>query len=81
MSIDAPLDLTLQIVMTVIAGIAAQVIAEYVKIPGIVFLLMFRTFLGLSGLGLLHPDRFGDGLEVLVALLVAVVLFEGGFNL
>ncbi|KAM3091825.1 cation:proton antiporter [Phormidesmis sp. 146-35] len=81
MPIDAPLDLTLQIVITVIAGIGAQVIAEYVKIPGIVFLLMFGIFLGPSGLGLLHPDRFGDGLEVLVALLVAVILFEGGFNL
>ena len=30
---------------------------------------------------MLHPDRLGNGLEVLVALLVAVILFEGGFNL
>ena len=78
---DAPLDLTLQIVITVIAGIGAQVLAEFVKIPGIVFLLIFGILLGPSAFGVLHPDRLGSGLEVLVALLVAVILFEGGFNL
>ena len=78
---DAPLDLTLQIVITVIAGIGAQVLAEFVKITGIVFLLVFGILLGPSALGVLHPDRLGNGLEVLVALLVAVILFEGGFNL
>ncbi|PSB21292.1 sodium:proton antiporter [Phormidesmis priestleyi ULC007] len=78
---DAPLDLTLQIVITVIAGIGAQVLAEFVKIPGIVFLLIFGILLGPSAFGVLHPDRLGNGLEVLVALLVAVILFEGGFNL
>lgn len=78
---DAPLDITLQIVITVIAGIGAQVLAEFVKIPGIVFLLMFGILLGPSALGVLHPDRLGNGLEVLVALLVALILFEGGFNL
>ena len=47
---DAPLDLTLQIVITVIAGIGAQVLAEFVKIPGIVFLLVFGILLGPSAL-------------------------------
>jgi NhaP-type Na+/H+ or K+/H+ antiporter len=78
---DAPLDITLQIVITVLAGIAAQVIAELVQIPGIVFLLIFGILLGPSALGLLHPEQLGTGLEVVVALLVAVILFEGGFNL
>ncbi len=78
---DAPLDITLQIVITVIAGIGAQVLAEFVKIPGIVFLLIFGIVLGPSATGVLHPDRLGNGLEVLVSLLVAVILFEGGFNL
>ncbi len=78
---DTPLDTTLQIVITVVAGIGAQVLAEFVKIPGIVFLLIFGILLGPSAVGVLHPDRLGNGLEVLVALLVAVILFEGGFNL
>ncbi|MEB3293986.1 MAG: cation:proton antiporter [Synechococcales bacterium] len=75
------LELTLQIIVTVIAGISAQVLAEWLRIPGIVFLLSFGILLGSSGLGWLHPNHFGEGLEVLVALLVAIILFEGGFNL
>lgn len=78
---DSSLTITLQIVITVIAGIAAQVIAELVQVPGIVFLLIIGIVLGPSVLGWLHPDQLGIGLEVMVSLLVAVILFEGGFNL
>jgi NhaP-type Na+/H+ or K+/H+ antiporter len=78
---DSPLDITLQIVITVIAGIGAQVIAEFVQVPGIVFLLLIGILLGPSVLGWLHPELLGVGLEVMVALLVAIILFEGGFNL
>ncbi len=77
----APLAITLQIVATVIAGIGAQVLAEYLKIPGIVLLLLFGIVLGPSGIGVLHPELLGDGLEVLVGLLVAIILFDGGFSL
>jgi NhaP-type Na+/H+ or K+/H+ antiporter len=78
---NASLDLTLQIILTVVAGIGAQVLAEFLKVPGIVFLLLFGILLGPSALGLLHPELLGTGLEVIVSLLVAVILFEGGFNL
>jgi NhaP-type Na+/H+ or K+/H+ antiporter len=78
---EAPLDITLQIILTVIGGIGAQVLAEFLKIPGIVFLLLFGIVLGPSVLGFLHPDLLGVGLEVIVSLLVALILFEGGFNL
>jgi NhaP-type Na+/H+ or K+/H+ antiporter len=78
---DATLATTLQIVITVMAGIGAQVVAEWVQIPAIVFLLLFGVVLGSSVLNWLHPDQLGTGLEVLIALLVAVILFEGGFNL
>ncbi|OUC16617.1 MAG: sodium:proton antiporter [Alkalinema sp. CACIAM 70d] len=78
---STPLQLTLQIIFTVLAGISAQVLAEFLKIPGIVLLLLFGIALGPSGLGIIHPSSLGDGLEVIVALLVAIILFEGGFNL
>ena len=78
---EAPLNLTLQMILTVVAGIGAQVLAEFLKVPGIVFLLLFGILLGPSVLGVLYPDRLGVGLEVIVPLLVAVILFEGGFNL
>jgi NhaP-type Na+/H+ or K+/H+ antiporter/Trk K+ transport system NAD-binding subunit len=78
---EGSFELTLQMVMAVLAGISAQVVAEYLKVPSIVFLLMFGILLGRDGLGVLHPQQLGVGLEVIVALSVAVILFEGGLNL
>ena len=78
---EGSFELTLQMILAVLAGIGAQVIAEFLKVPSIVFLLMFGILLGPDGLGFLHPQRLGVGLEVIVALSVAVILFEGGLNL
>ncbi|MEB3191591.1 MAG: cation:proton antiporter [Snowella sp.] len=78
---EGSFNLTLQIILTVLAGISAQVVAAYLKVPSIVFLLLFGILLGRNGLHLLHPQQLGDGLEVIVALSVAIILFEGGLNL
>ncbi len=78
---EASFQITLTIAIAVIAGIGAQVIAEYLKVPSIVFLLLFGIVLGSDGTGLLHPQLLGAGLEVIVALATAVILFEGGLNL
>lgn len=78
---DGSFTITLQIVIAVCAGITAQVLGETFKIPGIVFLLLIGIALGSDGLNLLHPSDLGVGLEVIVALLVAIILFEGGLNL
>ncbi|WP_045056169.1 cation:proton antiporter [Aliterella atlantica] len=78
---EASFEITLQIAIAVVAGIGAQVLAEYLKVPSIVFLLLFGIVLGADGTGLLHPQLLGAGLEVIVALATAVILFEGGLNL
>ena len=78
---EGSFDITLQIVIAVLAGISAQVIAEYFQVPSIVFLLLFGILLGADILDILHPHNLGLGLEVLVALSVAIILFEGGLNL
>lgn len=78
---EASFEITLQMVIAVIAGIGAQVLAEYLKIPSIVFLLLFGIVLGSDGISVLHPQALGAGLEVIVALATAVILFEGGLNL
>lgn len=78
---EGNLELTLLIVIAVVAGIAAQVVAAFIKVPSIVFLLLFGIALGPSGLGLLNPHLLGKGLEVIVSLSVAIILFEGGLNL
>ena len=81
MGMEENLELTLLMVITVAAGITAQIIAAYLKVPSIVFLLMFGIALGPSALGILDPHLLGSGLEVIVSLSVAIILFEGGLNL
>ncbi len=61
-------------------GIGAQVLARWLRIPGIVLLLLFGIILGPSGVGLLEPSLLGGGLEVIVSLAIALILFEGGLN-
>ena len=78
---EGSFEITLQIVIAVLAGISAQVVAEYFQVPSIVFLLIFGILLGGDSLNILHPHDLGIGLEVLVALSVAIILFEGGLNL
>ena len=78
---EGSFEITLQIVIAVLAGISAQVVAEYFQVPSIVFLLLFGILLGADSFNILHPHELGVGLEVLVALSVAIILFEGGLNL
>ncbi|MGD1858383.1 MAG: cation:proton antiporter [Leptolyngbyaceae cyanobacterium] len=78
---DNSFEITAQIVLTVLAGISAQVIGEYLKVPSIIFLLLFGIGLGQDGIGLIRPTELGIGLEVLVSLSVALILFEGGLSL
>jgi NhaP-type Na+/H+ or K+/H+ antiporter len=78
---DAALEIMLQMVVTIAAGIGAQVLAEYLKVPSIVLLLGFGILLGADGIDFIHPGDLGRGLEVIVSLSVALILFEGGLNL
>lgn len=78
---EASFEITLQIVLTVLAGISAQVIAAYLKVPSIILLLVFGIALGTDGLSWIAPQTLGVGLEVIVSLCVALILFEGGLNL
>jgi NhaP-type Na+/H+ or K+/H+ antiporter len=78
------LDLTnpaLTFAIALAAGIAAQSIARHLRIPGIVLLLGVGVLLGPDLLNLVRPDSLGHGLDEIVGLAVAVVLFEGGLNL
>ncbi|MBW3661133.1 MAG: cation:proton antiporter, partial [Gemmatimonadetes bacterium] len=70
--------------MTAIAiavGILAQVVADRVRLPSIVFLLLFGLLVGPDLLGIIEPRAFGEGLRAIVTIAVAVILFEGGLQL
>ena len=69
------------IVLAAFLGIAAQVLAERLRLPAILPLLVFGMLAGPYGFGWFSPDRLGQGLEVLVHIAVAVILFEGALSL
>lgn len=64
-----------------VVGFICQWISWRVKLPSILFLLLTGVVAG-PMLGLLQPDElFGDVLEPMVALAVAVILYEGSMTL
>lgn len=71
----------IQIAAIAIASFAAQWIAWKIRIPAIVFLLIFGFLIG-PVTGILHPaELFGDLLQPFIGLAVAIILFEGSLQL
>ena len=85
--IDTPSDLTLTIAVIAGSGIAAQWLAWRLRWPSIVLMMGAGLILGplaslLLGTPLLDPQAaFGSYLRPMIALAVAVILFEGGITL
>ncbi len=77
---SAPL-LVRMVAVAIGVGILAQVVAARVRLPSIVFLLAFGVLVGPDGLRWIEPDAFGVGLQAIVTVAVALILFEGGLEL
>lgn len=69
------------VALALLAGVAAQSIAQHLRLPGIVILLALGVVLGPDVLDWVRPQALGAGLNTLVGFAVAVILFEGGMNL
>ncbi len=69
------------IVAAVALGILAQVMAERLKLPAILPLLVLGMAFGPHAVGLFDPESLGGVLEVFIHLGVAIILFEGGLTL
>lgn len=67
--------------LSVASGGLLMVLAKRVRIPGIVLLLLGGVLLGPEGFGVIQPDTLGPTLNVLVAVAVGLILFEGGLTL
>src|SRR5690606_3617048 len=63
------------------AGMTCQVLARHLRVPGIVLLLLAGVLLGPEVAGVVRPDSLGPYLQMIVAVSVAVILFEGGMHL
>jgi len=69
------------IVIAIVLGIAAQMLAHRLRLPAILPLLIFGMAAGPHALQLFDPHSLGTVLEVFIHLGVAVILFEGGLSL
>ena len=77
------------VVAAIVLGIAAQILAERTKLPAILPLLAagilagpeLWRLLGVQVAPLVDPAALGGGLEVLIHLGIALILFEGGLSL
>lgn len=74
-------EVLITIVVAATFGVLTQVLAHRWHIPAIVLLLALGVLLGPEALGLVQPDLLDGGLNILVKLAVAIVLFEGALNL
>ncbi|MBN1945736.1 MAG: cation:proton antiporter [Bradymonadales bacterium] len=62
-------------------GLLLVILSQRLHIPSIVLLLAGGVLMGPQVLHLIDPTSLGQGLETLTALLVAIILFEGGLTL
>src|SRR5690606_29040336 len=74
----SPHDLLLMSGLVIVAGLSIYIFSDKIGIPSIILLLAGGVILGPEVLGLVHPNALGDGLRVLVSLIVAIIVFEGG---
>lgn len=63
------------------SGAMARLLARLSGLPAVVLLLGVGLLIGRAGLDLVQPESLGRGLEPVVALLVSLVLFDGGLQL
>ncbi|WP_411964643.1 cation:proton antiporter [Haloferax sp. YSMS24] len=62
-------------------GVVSQVLSDRFRIPSVVFLIAAGILLGPEVLGVITPDSFGNALQAIVGLSVAIIVFEGAFHL
>lgn len=70
--------------MTILGlGVAAQVLADRLEIPSVLFLILAGIAVGPEGLGVIGLSSFGgpEPLSGIVGLSVAIIVFEGAFHL
>ena len=75
---------TIPLVATIIAlGVAAQVLADRLRVPSVLFLIIAGILVGPEVLGVVTLEAFGGAgpLSGIVGLSVAIIVFEGAFHL
>jgi NhaP-type Na+/H+ or K+/H+ antiporter/Trk K+ transport system NAD-binding subunit len=79
--VTAAIDTIVPVVVIMGLGVAAQVLADRLAVPSVLFLILAGVAVGPEGLGVVDPATFGDALPAIVGLSVAIIVFEGAFHL
>jgi NhaP-type Na+/H+ or K+/H+ antiporter len=77
----AATELLLLVAGIIAIGVLAQLLASRLRVPSIIFYIAAGLILGEPGLELLTAETFGDGLQTIVGIAVAIIVFEGAFHL
>ncbi|MCQ1535608.1 sodium:proton antiporter [Methanosarcina sp. KYL-1] len=69
------------VVAVLVMSLVAQALSRYFQIPFIIFLLIEGIIAGPEVLNLLNPAIYIQGLSAIVAISVAVIVFDGGLHI
>lgn len=69
------------LVMVMIIGTSAQILAERIRIPATGPLLIAGLIFGPGVIGLIQPQILDEGVRLIVKMAVAIIIFEGGLLL
>ncbi len=69
------------ITIAMVIGVSSYILSRKLRIPAILFYLFFGLVVGNIGLQWIKPDSLGGGLHILLEIVVAIILFEGGLSL
>lgn len=76
-----PVELIAVVVTILGLGVAAQILADRLQVPSVMFLILAGVIIGPEGLGIITPAIFDNSLPAIVGLSVAIIVFEGAFHL
>ncbi|WP_259372637.1 cation:proton antiporter domain-containing protein [Halostella salina] len=62
-------------------GVVSQMLAARYRVPSVIFLITAGIVAGPEVLDLFDPDAFGGAVSAIVGVSVAIIVFEGAFNL
>jgi NhaP-type Na+/H+ or K+/H+ antiporter len=62
-------------------GVLAQILADRLQVPAIIFYIAVGLVIGEPGLDLVTQETFGEALPTIVGFAVAIIVFEGAFHL
>lgn len=69
------------VIITLVAGSLSIALSDRFRFPAIILYFFAGISLGPYGLDLIRPDSLGNGLNILITIFVAIILFEGGLSL